>query len=245
MPGTSSRSPSIRSKAPGLADRHKVVGEVAPGRALVGVRRVVVLPRLHDVSRLGEGEPNGAIPIPVRVAAGVVEVEMGVDDDRHVLGPESRRVQAIFQRRAVVGAGVFDAVDVLELRVSPCCPTRSPRARGRRRARSGTTASRARSGCARSAAARRSHNGLGTMPNIAPPSSRRLPERMACTVQAADLASLVQGRSPSCAQLPLPALRQRRRPCAASVRAAARASRDARRRPTCPARSCQRRPAAG
>src|SRR3954454_15833026 len=64
-----------------FGDGNEVVREIAPRGALVGVSSKLVLAALNDVPRVRKRKANIAIRIANGVAAGVVEVEMGVDDE--------------------------------------------------------------------------------------------------------------------------------------------------------------------
>src|SRR5690606_15166025 len=73
------------------------------------------LARLHHVTRPRERQPDLPALVPVRVAARVIEVQVRVDDDVHVLRGEARVPQRVLQPRR--RPGVVHAVDLAELRV--------------------------------------------------------------------------------------------------------------------------------
>src|SRR5438067_1873713 len=93
-----------------LGERHEVVREVAAGCPLVRVRREPVLPPLDDVPRLRERWANAAVAVAHGVATGVVEVEVSIDDQCHVLGPEADVEEAVLECRRSALASVLDAV---------------------------------------------------------------------------------------------------------------------------------------
>src|SRR6476619_5746750 len=66
---------------PRLDQRNEVVREVAGRGALVGVRGILVFATLHHIASLGEGPLNRTVLGTSRVPAGVVEVQMAVDDE--------------------------------------------------------------------------------------------------------------------------------------------------------------------
>src|SRR5690606_16525088 len=78
--------PLHQIEAPRLVDRDEVVREVRGGGALVRVRGEFVLAALHDVAGVGEREANATVRVTVGVPSPVIEVQVRVDDDRHILG---------------------------------------------------------------------------------------------------------------------------------------------------------------
>src|SRR5260370_36745844 len=97
-------------------ERHalEVVGEITTRRALIGVLREVELTTLDDVTRLREGQSDLPGWITVVVAAGVVEMEVGIDDPAHVVRRVPHLAERILQAAACVRACVLDAVAVAE-----------------------------------------------------------------------------------------------------------------------------------
>src|SRR5690349_6020439 len=75
----------------GLGEWNEVVGEIASRRALVGVRRILVLATLHDVARIGESGPHRTRVVAKRIPAGVIEVQMRVDHERYVSRRNTQR----------------------------------------------------------------------------------------------------------------------------------------------------------
>src|SRR5438034_2412421 len=100
-------------------ERHalEVVGQIARRGTLVRMSGELELPPLHHVAGIGEARQHRASAVPVRVAARVIEVEMGVDDPAHVPGPVSQLAQRVLEPGAAVlpRTLVRHAVDVLEL----------------------------------------------------------------------------------------------------------------------------------
>ncbi len=100
---------------PRCLDRQIVAIEVAGRCALVRVQRVVVLAALDEVPRLRKRELELSIGVEPGVAAGVIKVEMRVDDDADVLRPHTGLTQSVLEQSLAFRALVLDAVDVLEL----------------------------------------------------------------------------------------------------------------------------------
>src|SRR5438034_11370595 len=75
-------------------ERHalEVVGQIARRGTLVRMSGELELPPLHHVAGIGEARQHRASAVPVRVAARVIEVEMGVDDrsEERRVGKECR-----------------------------------------------------------------------------------------------------------------------------------------------------------
>ena len=137
-------------------DGLEVGRQVARPGALVGVAGELELAALHDVGGVGKpgrsagaGRPSGSGS--ARVAAGMVEVQVGVDHPAHIAGG-TRRSRARPPAGSRLESRVLDAVDVVELRVLLVAERRCPPARARRGARSGGSAWPAGSGAARRAA---------------------------------------------------------------------------------------------
>src|SRR2546427_111811 len=95
----------------------EVVGEVAARGALVGVAREVELPFLHDVASLGKGEADLPRRVEPVIAAGVIEMQMGVDYPANVVGAVPNLPDRIPQLRPSIPPHILDTVDVGELRV--------------------------------------------------------------------------------------------------------------------------------
>src|SRR5690348_7038280 len=62
----------------------EVVREIAAGRTLVRVGSELVLALLNDVFRINERWTEAAVRFEHQVAAGMIEVQVGVDDERDV-----------------------------------------------------------------------------------------------------------------------------------------------------------------
>ena len=80
-----------------------------------------MLSLLHDVARVRKRRAHRARRIDVRVAAGVIEVEVGIDDELHVRRAVPRGGDRVLEVRAgdaliVQRAAVLQAVDLVELR---------------------------------------------------------------------------------------------------------------------------------
>src|SRR5689334_10966635 len=73
-----------------LGERDEVVWEVTPGRTLVRVGRELVLARLNDVPRVHECWTETAVGLEHQIAAGVIEVQVRVDDERDVFGTNAK-----------------------------------------------------------------------------------------------------------------------------------------------------------
>src|SRR5687768_1866670 len=101
----------------GLHNRCEIALEVARGRALVRMSRVIVLSPLYDVACLWKRELERASLIAERVAARVIEMKMSVDHDRDVVGRDTDRRQAILEPRSSIRACILDSVDVEKLLV--------------------------------------------------------------------------------------------------------------------------------
>src|SRR6266571_3240911 len=95
----------------------EVVGEVAARGALVRVAREVELPLLHDVASLGKGEADLPRRVEPVIAAGVIEMQMGVDYPVNVVGAVPKLPERILQLRSSIAPHILDTVDVGELRV--------------------------------------------------------------------------------------------------------------------------------
>src|SRR5687768_951494 len=76
-------------EAPRGADRLPVIREIARRGSFVGVRRPVQLALLHDVARVAEAQPDLTALVLPRVAAGMVEMQVAVDDERNVVHRKS------------------------------------------------------------------------------------------------------------------------------------------------------------
>src|SRR5438067_784224 len=81
---------------PGRLERREVVGEVRGPRALVRLEGIDPLEALEHVARTRERGHN-AVAIAPSVAARVVEVQMGVDDERDVVRPDPARRELVQQ----------------------------------------------------------------------------------------------------------------------------------------------------
>ena len=81
----------------------EVLGEVGGAGALVGAGGDLPLALRDEVAGAGEGGDRLAIG-DQGVAAGVIEVEVCIDDDVHVLGPDAFALQVTEQRPALVRA---------------------------------------------------------------------------------------------------------------------------------------------
>src|SRR5712664_2696799 len=95
----------------------EVVGEITAGRALIGMLRELELTTLDDVTRLREGQADLPRWIAVGVAAGVVEMQVGIDDPAHVVRLVAQFAERVLQAGAAISAGVCDAVDVAKFLV--------------------------------------------------------------------------------------------------------------------------------
>ena len=97
--------------------RIEVVRQIARRGALVTAAREIQIARLDDIARPRERD----LDVPARrapgVPAGVVEMQMRIDDPPDVLRRVPEPGERIFQPRASVRARVLDAVDVPELLV--------------------------------------------------------------------------------------------------------------------------------
>ena len=164
-------------------DRLEVVRQVARPGALVGVAGELELAALHHVGGVGKGRAARArrgIVLQLRdrmrgVAAGVVEVQVGVDDPAHVAGQEPGgrparpragwRPPAPRSRcrrcRGTCASSLLPSAVSISTRPSGCSTSRQRIASGMRFRSSG--------------AIRVSQSGSGTTPNMAPPSSRCRP----------------------------------------------------------------------
>src|SRR3954468_19902684 len=100
-----------------LSDRHEIVREVAARRPLVRVRGELVLAALHDIAGLWKRGADFAARRTQGVAAGVVEVQMGIDDECNVLGAHAEVEQPVLERRGSALTAILDTVDVVELLV--------------------------------------------------------------------------------------------------------------------------------
>ena len=107
----------------GGGDRLEVVGEIARAGALVGVPGELELPLLHHVGGVGERGPHVAPRVVLQlgvqrgVAAGVIEVEVGVDHPAHVARQDARRRERVLELGRALEPLVLDTVDVEELGV--------------------------------------------------------------------------------------------------------------------------------
>src|SRR5688500_8385835 len=88
-PGDDLLLPADYLEASGGADGLPVVREIARRGSFVGVRRPVQLALLHDVARVAKAQPDVAPLILPGVAAGVVEMQVAVDDERNVVHRKS------------------------------------------------------------------------------------------------------------------------------------------------------------
>src|SRR5438045_4553791 len=79
----------------GLVYRHKVVREITAGRALVRMRRVLVLALLHQIPSVRKGRNNHALRVARGVSACVIEVQMTVDDERDVVDADAELPQTV------------------------------------------------------------------------------------------------------------------------------------------------------
>src|SRR4029078_1674925 len=84
---------------PRLDQRNEVVREVACRRALVGVRGILVFAALHHIACVGEGPLDRTVRGTSRVPAGVVEVQMAVDDEGYVGRLETLRHEPVLEVR--------------------------------------------------------------------------------------------------------------------------------------------------
>src|SRR2546423_4914130 len=96
-------------------ERRVVAIEVAGGCPLIGMRGVLVLPALDDVGRVWKADLDLAVRPQTGVAAGVIEVEVGVNDEDDVGRSDAYVRQAILQHRQMTAAFVLQSVNVLEL----------------------------------------------------------------------------------------------------------------------------------
>src|SRR5436190_5898330 len=99
----------------GLLDRHKIVREITACRALVGMRRVLVLALLHHVSGVRKRRSKVSLRVARRVSAGMIEMQMTVDDEGDVVDPNAHLSQAVLESRRSRRSAIFDSVDVVEL----------------------------------------------------------------------------------------------------------------------------------
>src|SRR5438552_1407108 len=81
-----------------MRDRRKVFAPVTRARALVRPRRLFVLAALHKVFGSRERRDYCSV-LPNRVAAGMIEVQMCVDDHVNVFGLKALHLQGIPKRR--------------------------------------------------------------------------------------------------------------------------------------------------
>src|SRR5882672_4653573 len=101
----------------GHFQRREISLEVARRGALVGMHCVVVLAPPHNVGRVRKADLERTVGSVAGVAAGVIEVEMGIDDDRDVRRLDAYFLEAILEQSRSVGALILEPVDVLELLV--------------------------------------------------------------------------------------------------------------------------------
>src|SRR3954466_823166 len=97
-----------------LSDRREIVREGAARRPLVRVRGELVLAALHDIAGLWKRNADFAARRTEVFAAGVVEVQMGIDDERAVLGANPDVEQAVLECRRSALAAILDTVNVVE-----------------------------------------------------------------------------------------------------------------------------------
>src|SRR2546423_2708231 len=96
-------------------ERRVVAIEVAGGCPLIGMRGVLVLPALDDVGRVWKADLDLTVRPQTGVAAGVIEVEVCVNDEDDVGRSNAYVRQAILQHRQMTAAFVLESIDVLEL----------------------------------------------------------------------------------------------------------------------------------
>ena len=99
----------------GLGQRHVIVRQVAGPIALVRMRRVLPFAAPDDVLRARKARAHAAAGVAHREAARVVEMQVRGEHDVDVLGR-----QPGFGERVIEVPCALDAVDVAELRRSPC-----------------------------------------------------------------------------------------------------------------------------
>ena len=108
--------PRDEVEAVGRDDGRPVGRKVAGRCAFVGVLGVRSLTGLHDESRIGKRRHDFTARILPAVATSMIEVQMGVDDEPHVVGLEAGLANPILERGASVGPFVLHTVDLVELR---------------------------------------------------------------------------------------------------------------------------------
>ena len=117
MPGTISRSPSISSSCPRLAERLEVRREIARRRPLVRVRRPLILAALHHVPRVRKRRRDRDRPdVLVVLPPAWSKCRWLLITSTTSSGATPSCAQTVLETRRPRRAGVLDAVDVVEFR---------------------------------------------------------------------------------------------------------------------------------
>src|SRR5256886_2579340 len=83
-----------------------VVGQIAAAGSLIRCDRVLPLAPLEHVARAREGRDDSTV-VAVGVSPGVVEVQVRIDDEGHLVGPHAERFQLIEKARRILEPEYF------------------------------------------------------------------------------------------------------------------------------------------